>query len=172
MKNLQKNIILLLVLCFCLLTSVFGQVLKKSIQKERGYLLFWDADAIFIPNKEVNDSLFMCMYRGDTGYKVGEHQYELRLKEISSQYKVVTNYLLNDSLISESKVISFIPVEVTYRKALSALNWEITDLLFRYKNKDYIFIYRTYSNRIITSIIPTRKMDKIRYKKRERVMPE
>ena len=172
MKTSLIHIVLLFVFSFFLSDSTYGQQGRRVNLKDRGYLLFFETDAIFIPSKEINDSLFMNRYRSDTGYKVGEHEYGLRLKEIATEYKVVTNYLLNDSLISEDRIISIIPVEIKYLKAPSVLNWEITDLLFRYREKDYIFKYCTYSKRIIASIIPIRKKDQISYKQKTKVMPE
>jgi hypothetical protein len=172
MRSLRKQNLIIFIIVLWPVFFANAQKFKKDLLKERGYLIFYEMDAIFIPSTEITDSLFINKYKGDTGYKVGEHEYTLRLKEISKEYEVVTNYLLNDSLVSEKKIISLIPVEIKFRRTSSILSWQNTALLFRYQNTDYIFNYCTYSKRIIISIVPVRSKDIIRYKQKIQAMPE
>jgi len=118
---MKKILALITVLLVIGLQFANGQLKQKKI-KDKGYLIFHESTVVFIPSKEIKDSLFLNKYNGDTGYKIGENEYVLRFKEKFSKYNVVTNYLINDSLVSEKKLLVYSLSKLLMRYQLQFFN--------------------------------------------------
>ena len=147
-----KHILVIIFFSFKVLSSI-GQSENNAVYRDTGFIIFYDENVVFIPSVDVKADQFLKNYVGDTGYRIGNNEFLSKLKLSSTKYEGVTNYLINDSLMPETKIISLIPVEIKYFISPSVLKWEITDILWRYQNKDYIFKYQTFSYRNIELIL-------------------
>lgn len=132
---------LILVMIFLSVSSLgFAQ---KNISS-KGYLIFFNNRVSFFKTQCRQFDSFIKSEK-DTGIEIpnSEHSVKImRLKETSFKKRVLIRYMSNDSTIkTDSIVIGFAPVELSYRRTDSKYKPDLCTSAFLYKGSEYVMSF-------------------------------
>ncbi len=137
---------------FCLLIIAFAFCsFKNCIRKEKGFLVIMKEQTIFIKSDLKSDKEFFEILNGSLGYEISYRSYSKELISKARIYDAEVNYNLKDSSFIESIKIGILPVEIRC-KILNNISANISNVLFRIREIDYVFKFDMNSHRDILSV--------------------